>query len=354
MAVTLYWIVQADATATPTGAQIVAGQDGTGSAALASGSEAYTSAGNYSEASAISSLSAGTAYEQAWVAYDGSTYSTVVTATITTASIGNAVAAVGYAVRSSGSATAAVGYPVRASGSATLAAGFSVNASSSATAAVGYAIRSSSSATAAVGFEVQASAGVGSAIAAVGYAVREAGSATASVGFAVRFPEAAARLLHVGYAVRASGSATLGAGYAINAASWATLAAGFEIRAAGSDTVPVGYVVRSAGSAAVDVGFGVGFGGFATLPVGFRVEGVGAAGAADVWAYVLSNGKTAEETLVENNEMLRIIMAAVAGKSAGVGTATETYFGADGITPRVIATFDSAGNRATVITDGTP
>ena len=84
MATVLYWIVQADATATPTGAQIVAGQDGTGAAALASGSEAYTAAGDYSEASPITGLSAGTAYEQAWVAYDGSTYSSVVTATITT------------------------------------------------------------------------------------------------------------------------------------------------------------------------------------------------------------------------------------------------------------------------------
>ena len=84
MAVTLYWIVQADATATPTGAQIVAGQDGTGATALASGSEAYTAAGDYSEAISITGLSAGVAYEQAWVAYDGSTYSSVVTATITT------------------------------------------------------------------------------------------------------------------------------------------------------------------------------------------------------------------------------------------------------------------------------
>lgn len=82
MAVTLYWIVQADATATPTGAQIVAGQDGTGATALASGSEAYTAAGDYSEASPITGRTAGAAYEQAWVAYDGSTYSSVETSTI--------------------------------------------------------------------------------------------------------------------------------------------------------------------------------------------------------------------------------------------------------------------------------
>jgi hypothetical protein len=99
MAVTLYWIVQADATATPTNVQIKDGQDGTGAAALKSGSEAYTAGGTYDEATAITGLSAGTAYEQCWVAWDGATYSNVVTTTIYTnqtpidCSVGNAVAA---------------------------------------------------------------------------------------------------------------------------------------------------------------------------------------------------------------------------------------------------------------------
>ena len=81
MAVTLYWVVYSDGGGTPTGSQVVAGQDSTGSAALASGSEAYTSAGTYDEATAITSLSANTAYRVAWVAYDGSTYSSVVVST---------------------------------------------------------------------------------------------------------------------------------------------------------------------------------------------------------------------------------------------------------------------------------
>src|SRR5574337_363625 len=79
MAVTLYWVAYADGGGTPSGAQIVAGQDSTGSAALASGSEAYTSAGTYDEATAITSLSASTAYRVAWVAYDGTSYSAVPT-----------------------------------------------------------------------------------------------------------------------------------------------------------------------------------------------------------------------------------------------------------------------------------
>jgi hypothetical protein len=80
----------------------------------------------------------------------------------------------------------------------------------------------------------------------------------------------------------------------------------------------------------------------------------GTADAADVWAYVLSDGKTAGETLVENNRMLRIVLAALTGTTSGIGTETETYFGDDGTTPRLVATFDGVGNRVTVVTDGAP
>lgn len=79
MATTLYWVIDtAAAIGTPTGSQVVAGQNGSGVAAVASGSEAYTSAGTYTEATPPTTLSAGTSYNVAWVAYDGSTYSTVV------------------------------------------------------------------------------------------------------------------------------------------------------------------------------------------------------------------------------------------------------------------------------------
>src|SRR5574337_299345 len=85
MAVTLYWVAYADGGGAPTGAQIVAGQDSTGSAALASGSEAYSGAGTYDEATAITSLAASTAYRVAGVAFDGTSYSDVaVSAAITT------------------------------------------------------------------------------------------------------------------------------------------------------------------------------------------------------------------------------------------------------------------------------
>jgi large repetitive protein len=76
MAVTLYWCVYADGGADPTAAQIVAGQNATGAAALASGTEPYAS-GTVDEQTAISTLSAGTAYRVAWTSYDGSSYGNV-------------------------------------------------------------------------------------------------------------------------------------------------------------------------------------------------------------------------------------------------------------------------------------
>ena len=52
--------------------------------------------------------------------------------------------------------------------------------------------------------------------------------------------------------------------------------------------------------------------------------------------------------------MLRIVMAAVAGRTEGIGTDTERYFSVDGTKPRITATFDAAGNRTTIVLDGSP
>lgn len=98
----------------------------------------------------------------------------------------------------------------------------------------------------------------------------------------------------------------------------------------------------------------------------------GTAAAADIWNYVLSNGKTAGETAVETHAMLtaltvilgadvapgintlqglRIILAAVSGPTTGIGTDTERYYSPDGATARITATFDAQGNRQSVTLD---
>ncbi len=82
----LYWVVYAATGSTPTGAQIVAGKDATGSNALSQGSEPYVS-GIVDEQTIISTLQSGQEYKVAWVAYDGAQYSNVSESnTITTTS----------------------------------------------------------------------------------------------------------------------------------------------------------------------------------------------------------------------------------------------------------------------------
>jgi hypothetical protein len=64
-----------------------------------------------------------------------------------------------------------------------------------------------------------------------------------------------------------------------------------------------------------------------------------------VWQRATEGALTAEQ-------MLRVMLAALAGRSEGVGTDVEQYLSHDGSKPRVTATFDPQGNRATVTTDG--
>lgn len=60
--------------------------------------------------------------------------------------------------------------------------------------------------------------------------------------------------------------------------------------------------------------------------------------AAAVWAKALNGAFTAEQ-------MQRIMFSALAGRRAGIGTATESYYDvADGITQRIALTPDSNGN----------
>jgi hypothetical protein len=67
--------------------------------------------------------------------------------------------------------------------------------------------------------------------------------------------------------------------------------------------------------------------------------------ASAVWATALESGLTAEQ-------ITRIMFAALAGKRAGIGTATETYYGQDGVTPRITLTPTDAHGNGTPIVDG--
>lgn len=73
-------------------------------------------------------------------------------------------------------------------------------------------------------------------------------------------------------------------------------------------------------------------------------SGQPAAAIADaVWAKIIEGGLTAEQ-------IMRIMLAVLAGNRAGIGSAAEQYMGQDGTTPRVIFTpADAAGNGAVVV-----
>ena len=55
----------------------------------------------------------------------------------------------------------------------------------------------------------------------------------------------------------------------------------------------------------------------------------------------------------DQQEMMRIMFAALSGKSSGGGTTTLAFKGADGITDRISETVDASGNRTAVTRDGT-
>jgi hypothetical protein len=73
--------------------------------------------------------------------------------------------------------------------------------------------------------------------------------------------------------------------------------------------------------------------------------GGGGATAAQVWQYAIENGLSAEV-------LMRIMVAALSGKTTGVGTTNEIYKSIDGLTNRLNVDFDGSGNRTTVTLNG--
>lgn len=64
-----------------------------------------------------------------------------------------------------------------------------------------------------------------------------------------------------------------------------------------------------------------------------------------VWTRALEAGLTAEQ-------ITRIMLSALSGKSTGVGTTNEKYKSIDGVTDRLAVDFDAQGNRSAVTLNG--
>lgn len=314
MAISLYWIVQADATATPTGAQIVAGQDGTGAAALASGSEAYTAAGDYSEAAAITGLSAGTAYEQAWVAYDGVSYSSVVTATITTLTSVQQDLAPSYVVRSEVQQDLTPTYAVRSEVTSDLSPSYAVTTAVQQDLAPSYAVRSEVTADLTPTYTVD--------------------SSITSVS----------NDLTCTYGVSGSVQSDLTPAYEVRASIESDLTPTYVVRVEVQQDLAPGYVVRSEVFADLDPIYVVRASVQSDLTATYAVQTTSSAGAADVWSYVMTNGFTAEENVVAIRSLLselHLVHGLLAGSPLSV-TATRRLAGS------VDQSVDESGGTVTV------
>jgi hypothetical protein len=77
--------------------------------------------------------------------------------------------------------------------------------------------------------------------------------------------------------------------------------------------------------------------------MGAKVNASGSSG--NPWATVIEAGMTAEE-------ILRVIAAALAGKTEGMETGSVTFTGLDGSTIRITGTLDASGNRSGIVVDG--
>lgn len=159
--------------------------------------------------------------------------------------------------------------------------------------------------------------------------------------------------LKYGMVIRQVGSDDLGGGLAIP--PYYFLQSGWRVRPmeADHDLTITGNlfvegggvpVVRTLGPYQVNVNY--------TVPV--QAQGISTSGGsgASPEAIAQAVAQRSLEGALSLEQGLRIMLAALAGRSDGVGTATEQYLAQDGVTPRITATFDESNNRQTVVLDG--
>jgi len=115
---------------------------------------------------------------------------------------------------------------------------------------------------------------------------------------------------------------------------------GWSIQTVGSCNVIGGQFARADGSSPFVAAFGQDL---------LSFEGTAGSTTSDVTAIANAVWTHAVEGALTAEQVQRIILAALAGKRTGLGTATEQYFAQDGLTPRLTMTADEAGNGVPVI-----
>ena len=316
-----YWVAHPDASwpGTPTGAQIAAGKLSSGSPAAYAGSEPApgSGSGDITEATAVAGLTAGTAYRIAWVVYDADsdTYSNVVvsdvvttlaaliTGTLAAQETGADTAALSGQVLVQGAlaATEAGADTAALAGSVIVAGALAASEAGADTAALaGAVIVAGALAATEAGADTSAINGSSAVTTTGSIAATEAGSDTAALTGAVLVQglldalEAGADTGSLAGQITVAGTvAATESGGDTSAATGAVLVAGLMSAVEGGEdtSAAVGQIIVGGSLAAAEVGSD-------TALIRYIPPGTGA-DPAEVWRYVLSNGLTAEENLVQ-------------------------------------------------------
>lgn len=150
-----------------------------------------------------------------------------------------------------------------------------------------------------------------------------------------------------------TGTPTTGQVLTASTGTWSGSPSSFAYRWLRGGTAIAGATASTYTLQAADVGQAITVGVTATNGTGASAEAVSASvtGAAPSGVSEMWTGLELEPGLTPA-AMLRIILAALAGRSTGVGSTTEQYLSADGSKPRITVTFDSVSNRTTIVLDG--
>jgi len=256
-----------------------------------------------------------------------------------------------YAVQGSAQADLAAAYSICGKAQADLAASYTVVAKVQSDLSASYTIIGKVQSDLAAAYSVRGA--VQSELSA-SYEIQSAGVVISDMAAAYSILGTVTSDLSASYAVLAPVSSELAAEYVVRGAVATDLTANYRVLTPVVSDLSAAYSVS--GSVTSDLAASWAVMGTATkdLAASYSIysssgggTGASAQEIADaVWQRVVESGLTAEQ-------MLRIIMAPLAGKADGIGTTTERYFAQDGVTPRVTATFDAQSNRISTTVNGT-
>lgn len=241
-----------------------------------------------------------------------------------------------YSIRGKVQSDLAGSYTVVATVQSDLAASYTVIGKAQSDLAAAYAVRGAVQSDLAASYEIQ-SAGVVISDMAASYSILGTVTSDLSASYAVLAPVSSD--LAAEYVVRGAVATDLTANYRVLTPVVSDLSAAYSVAGSVTSDLAASWAVRGTVTKDLAASYSI----YSSSGGG---TGASAQEIADaVWQRVIESGLTAEQ-------MLRVIMAPLAGKADGIGTSTERYYGQDGVTPRVTANFDAQSNRTSTTVNG--